>query len=48
MTVAQNVGFGLQMRRVSKGDAAECIANALGLVSDDFKVALDFVEVGID
>ena len=29
MTVAQNVGFGLQMRRVSKGDAAERTANTL-------------------
>jgi len=32
MTVAQNVGFGLQMRRVAKAAAAERIANALGLV----------------
>ena len=32
MTVAQNVGFGLQMRRVAKSAAAERIANALGLV----------------
>ena len=32
MTVAQNVGFGLQMRRVSKGDAAERTANTLRLV----------------
>ena len=35
MTVAQNVGFGLQMRRIGKSEAAERIANALGLVQLD-------------
>ena len=35
MTVAQNVGFGLQMRRIGKTEAAERIANALSLVQLD-------------
>ncbi|MDA0261210.1 MAG: ABC transporter ATP-binding protein, partial [Proteobacteria bacterium] len=32
MTVAENVGFGLQMRRVAKAEADDRIANSLGLV----------------
>ena len=32
MTVAQNVGFGLQMRRVAKVEASERITNSLNLV----------------